>query len=187
MKLAYLLGVSNPSPLKTCPRCPPQAVQTISVRSLPKDRSSCRETAPGKANGIWSEYFLPETHKTCLPSKNAGQPHPLFNEDQRLVLCFHDWIIYVNIHRTWWYSYKWVCRTLCKSRNQLRSAYCTLPFPEAQYLSGGGSGTTITKWLNFCAQPISYNDFFNLFWRENGPPFGFRFIAHTAWCSCGLI
>lgn len=43
------LGVSNPSPLKTCPRCPPQAAQVISVRVMNSDLSSCLFTAPGIA------------------------------------------------------------------------------------------------------------------------------------------
>lgn len=46
-----LLGVGNPSPLNTCPKCPPQAVQTISVRVIPKEVSSCLLTAPGMAGG----------------------------------------------------------------------------------------------------------------------------------------
>jgi len=45
----HSLGVSNPSPLKTCPRWPPHAVQVISVRVIPYDSSSCLVTAPGIA------------------------------------------------------------------------------------------------------------------------------------------
>lgn len=140
---AYLLGVSNPSPLKTCPRCPPQAVQTISVRSLPNDRSSCRETAPGRANCILeSARDSPEnmfTVKKCRPATAALQ------QGSEVIPVF--FIIYVDIHRTWWYSYKGVCRTLCKSRGQFQSAYCTRPFPGVQCLSGGGSGTVINEMI----------------------------------------
>jgi len=55
------VGVLNPSPLKTWPRCPPHAVQVISILVIPMALSSCLETAPGMA------------------SKNAGHPHPLSN------------------------------------------------------------------------------------------------------------
>lgn len=41
------VGVGWPSPLKTCPRWPPQLEQTISVRAMPKVLSSWRVTAPG--------------------------------------------------------------------------------------------------------------------------------------------
>jgi len=43
------LGVGNPSPWKTCPRWPPQAVHVISMRRIPKLLSSCLLTAPGIA------------------------------------------------------------------------------------------------------------------------------------------
>lgn len=43
------VGVLKPSPLNTCPRCPPQAVQVISTR-LPSG-SGWRDTAPGMASG----------------------------------------------------------------------------------------------------------------------------------------
>jgi len=56
-----LLGVEYPSPLKTWPKWPPQAVQVISILVIPKVRSSCLVTAPGNA------------------SKNAGHPHPELN------------------------------------------------------------------------------------------------------------
>jgi hypothetical protein len=39
------VGVLNPSPLKTCPKCPPQAAQVISIR-LPSG-SGVRAMAPG--------------------------------------------------------------------------------------------------------------------------------------------
>lgn len=55
------VGVSKPSPLNTCPRCPPQAVQVISVLSIPMDVSSCLVTAPG------------------IASKKAGHPQPELN------------------------------------------------------------------------------------------------------------
>lgn len=41
------VGVGYPSPLNTCPKCPPQLAQTISVRSMPNEVSRCRLTAPG--------------------------------------------------------------------------------------------------------------------------------------------
>jgi hypothetical protein len=41
------VGVAYPSPLKTCPKWPPQFEQTISVLDIPKDLSVCRVTAPG--------------------------------------------------------------------------------------------------------------------------------------------
>ena len=47
--MRHVLGVGKPSPLKTWPRCPPQAVQVISVRSMPQDLSVWRLTAPGMA------------------------------------------------------------------------------------------------------------------------------------------
>ena len=45
-----LLGVSNPSPLKTWPRWPPQAAHVISVRVMNILLSSCRLIAPGIAD-----------------------------------------------------------------------------------------------------------------------------------------
>lgn len=53
------VGVLNPSPLNTWPRCPPQAAQVISV--LLPSGSGERFMAPGR------------------PSKKAGQPHPELN------------------------------------------------------------------------------------------------------------
>lgn len=55
------VGVSYPSPLNTCPKCPPQFVQTISVLSIPNVRSVWRVTEPSMA------------------SKYAGQPQPDLN------------------------------------------------------------------------------------------------------------
>lgn len=55
------VGVGYPSPLNTCPKCPPQLLHTISVRSIPNDRSVCLVTAPG------------------MESKYAGHPHPDLN------------------------------------------------------------------------------------------------------------
>lgn len=55
------VGVGYPSPLNTCPRCPPQLLHTISVRSIPNELSVYRLTAPG------------------TESKYAGQPQPDLN------------------------------------------------------------------------------------------------------------
>ena len=44
-----VLGVGNPSPLNIWPKCPPHAVQVISMRCIPRVVSSCRLTAPGIA------------------------------------------------------------------------------------------------------------------------------------------
>jgi hypothetical protein len=55
------VGVLYPSPLKTCPRCPPQFEQTISVLAMPKVESVCLVTAPG------------------ILSKYAGHPQPDLN------------------------------------------------------------------------------------------------------------
>lgn len=55
------VGFLKPSPLKICPKWPPQLLQTISVRSIMPELSGCSSMAPGTA------------------SKNAGQPHPESN------------------------------------------------------------------------------------------------------------
>jgi hypothetical protein len=55
------VGVGYPSPLKTCPKCPPHFVQVISVLSMPNELSTCRTTAPG------------------IESKYAGHPQPDLN------------------------------------------------------------------------------------------------------------
>lgn len=55
------VGVGYPSPLNTCPKCPPQLLHTISVLSIPNELSVYRFTAPG------------------MESKYAGQPQPDLN------------------------------------------------------------------------------------------------------------
>lgn len=55
------VGVLYPSPLNTCPKCPPQLLHTISVLSIPNELSVNRFTAPG------------------TESKYAGQPQPDLN------------------------------------------------------------------------------------------------------------
>lgn len=55
------VGVGYPSPLKTWPKCPPQLLQTISMRSIPNELSTFLFTAPG------------------IESKYAGQPQPDLN------------------------------------------------------------------------------------------------------------
>ena len=55
------VGVLYPSPLNTCPKCPPQLLHTISVLSIPNELSVNRFTAPG------------------IESKYAGQPQPDLN------------------------------------------------------------------------------------------------------------
>src|ERR1700733_1661540 len=55
------VGVLYPSPLNTCPRCPPQLLQTISVLAIPKELSVRLVTAPG------------------MLSKYAGHPQPDLN------------------------------------------------------------------------------------------------------------
>ena len=55
------VGVGYPSPLKTCPKWPPQLLHTISVRCIPNAPSTCRVTAPG------------------MLSKYAGHPQPDLN------------------------------------------------------------------------------------------------------------
>ena len=55
------VGVGNPSPLNTCPKCEPQLEHTISVRVIPNLLSSNLFTAPG------------------IESKYAGHPHPDLN------------------------------------------------------------------------------------------------------------
>jgi hypothetical protein len=54
-------GLPNFSPLKMCPKCPPQLLQTISVRIIPRPGSGRCPTAPGMA------------------SQNAGHPQPESN------------------------------------------------------------------------------------------------------------
>lgn len=55
------VGVGYPSPLNTCPKCPPQLLHTISVLSIPNELSVYRFTAPG------------------MESKYAGHPQPDLN------------------------------------------------------------------------------------------------------------
>ena len=55
------VGVGYPSPLNTCPKCPPQLLHTISVLSMPNELSVYLFTAPG------------------TESKYAGQPQPDLN------------------------------------------------------------------------------------------------------------
>lgn len=55
------LGFPNLSPLKMCPRCPPQLLHTISVLIMPRPGSGLCPTASGKA------------------SQKAGHPHPESN------------------------------------------------------------------------------------------------------------
>ncbi len=59
-----LLGVLNPSPLKTCPKCPPHAVHVISVLVVLNELSTWRLTAPGTATIVRLSltYFVGSTH-----------------------------------------------------------------------------------------------------------------------------
>ena len=73
-----LLGLGKPSPLNTCPKCPPQAAQVISVLVMNIDLSSCLLTAPGIAISepsvsIQARFMNERRHtiEECWPATSA--------------------------------------------------------------------------------------------------------------------
>jgi|SRR5882762_3104413 len=73
-----VLGVSNPSPLKTCPRWPPHAAQVISVLVVKKLLSSYLLIAPGIAILCISTYDLNLDKYNSLTIIESGPPAPRF-------------------------------------------------------------------------------------------------------------
>lgn len=180
-----VLGVGNPSPLNTWPKCPPHAVQVISIRRIPRLLSSCRFTAPGIARKNKSTKRNDDIRNYCCGKKilrslgdyglgltiEKGWPaaSTLKKHQNKKLASKVD-----NLHWIWWRSCTTVFRNQHKSIRPNPSAYRIRQFQGVQCLSDGESWTS--TWLNSYVWKPQYGMGAYLFWRKDCSPFRIWFI-----------